>query len=70
VSGYLSNLTFQPKRDIESFGSNSICVDAILCSASCGTARSTLPLCVAQETIRINRNNRYVVYLGGMLVSS
>ena len=56
---------FQLKRDIESFGSNSICVDAIQSSSSCDNDEPILPLCVAQESFTINGTNQNVVYLGG-----
>ncbi|XP_065916685.1 uncharacterized protein [Dysidea avara] len=53
------------KRNVESYGSNSICVDTIQSfPASCNTTGSTLPLCVEQESFTINGTNQYVVYLG------
>jgi len=61
---------FQLKNDVESYGSNSICVNGIrsLSSVSCGTytTGSVLPLCVAQEAFAINGTNQDVVYLEGM----
>jgi len=61
---------FQVQRDVENYGSNSICVNGVrsLSSSSCGTytTGSTLPLCVAQKLFSINDTNQYVVYLEGM----
>ncbi|XP_065916878.1 uncharacterized protein [Dysidea avara] len=55
------------ENDVESYSSNSICVDGLrsLSSSSCGTYTngSALPLCVAQESFTINDTNQYVVYL-------
>ena len=63
---------FQLENDVESYSSNSICVDGLrsLSSSSCGTYTngSALPLCVAQESFTINNTNQYVVYLEGMLI--
>jgi len=67
----LSHQIFQGQRNVESYGSDSICVvgKRSLSSSSCGTYTTgpTLQLCVAQESFKFNGTNHYVVYLEGNL---
>ena len=67
-------LQIRPWQYPESYSDNSICVDTLktLSSHSCGTyiRKPRIALCAAQETYRVNGNNRYALQLKGTYISS
>ena len=57
---------------METYGSNSICVDGVksLSSYSCGAyiLQPAVSLCMAQETYTVNGSNRYALQLEGTYI--